>query len=1111
MCRLLFVLGAILVAGANAKVSKARGGTQRNWNGRLYPTEFNGSSRFAEVRSGIREGGDATPKPPKKKVELAPEEPEFYKFMQMPINYNNEARPHKGSFVADEVKVGIDVLQVHSVDEKEGIAEADVFITATWTDPRLVDVAYTGFVAEEETGYPLWVPDLEVRDSSKSEILTSALWKGKKGFLRLTQKMSVAITLSLELWAYPFDRQIIDVKVADFRYGAADVVLMGYDPPGTLKMRANSGWTVLDWEVRSRKGPSIIAGGSEDSFATGHLIISREASSGLIGIILPLLVIVAFSFSALFVSSVDSFDTQLATASFGFLAVMGYIGVLDLPPVGYLLWLHWLVGLCFFSCLFITISIVMNHYQSVSFNEKNAMEASKMVYPKGCHPDTIAIEAEIAELFHKMDKNGSGYLDKTEVTKLAVKMGESKKTIPNFEKALSEMDPDGNGRITLKNFIDWHHRKHPMEPHHKIAEVKYQFDELDKDHDSFVTRKELRKLLLVTGNKTSGTFATTRYGKENLDFDTVYRKLDPMNYGKVLYGDFVEWHCFQNDIVLPEHDVEKGGSTTGTAGGKMEVATNRHHKITVDIETHIATLFQELDVDNSGFLDKSEVKNLAMQMGDKLTTMLSHSKLDKAFKEMDPDGDGKVSLEEFIAWHHRTHPVEPEHVFAQVQHLFNELDTDNSGYLDKREVKQMMAKTGNRITKRFSFNVSYGEKGKTFSQAFDEMDPSGDGKVSLSEFLEWHFNHHDISFDKDPKQEIQRLATKVEDEQKDRKVRDQRKKTMAIEKHIEDLFHELDVDNSGFLDKKEVKILARQMGDKLTTMLSHKKLDKAFAEMDPSGDGKVTLGEFIAWHHRNHPVEPHHVYIQVRYLFDELDKDHDGYIDKAEMKKLLSETGNKLTRRFSFHASYGEKGKSFEQAFKEMDPNEDGRVAFSEFLEWHFNHHDIEIPEMENGAPVVSDVTMKEFQVDRSLLTENKDSNGSGTSQQGSSKSNDETPPGLIRKREGKTTDNIDEKEQLLKPGVPSSEEGNDDEEEVVDDAARAEKELMAFIVKLSKATRVVAPLVFLFLWFVLCAWCAKYRADHYDELMGIATDGLKIKSPTVEELIHPETTNNPV
>ena len=170
------------------------------------------------------------------------------------------------------------------------------------------------------------------------------------------------------------------------------------------------------------------------------------------------------------------------------------------------------------------------------------------------------------------------------------------------------------------------------------------------------------------------------------------------------------------------------------------------------------------------------------------------------------------------------------------------------------------------------------------------------------------------------------------------------KETVETEEKIKELFNEMDKDHSNDLTKKEVRELAKKMGDKLTTLFSHKKLDEAFAEMDPNNDGRVTLEEFINWHHRTHPTEPRHVYEQADFLFKQMDKDKSGKLDKDEIRELLNLTGNKISGMFGIKKSYGSEHKTFDEILRELDTDDDGYVTRFEFLKWHCKQHEIDPP-----------------------------------------------------------------------------------------------------------------------------------------------------------------------
>ena len=69
----------------------------------------------------------------------------------------------------------------------------------------------------------------------------------------------------------------------------------------------------------------------------------------------------------------------------------------------------------------------------------------------------------------------------------------------------------------------------------------------------------------------------------------------------------------------------------------------------MDDETFAWCLFQEADADESGGLDKEEIAQLARNLG----RPLNEAELDEAMADMDEDGGGDVSFEEFYHWYEK--------------------------------------------------------------------------------------------------------------------------------------------------------------------------------------------------------------------------------------------------------------------------------------------------------------------------------------------------------------------------------------------------------------------------------------------------------------------------
>eukprot|EP00944_MAST-04C_sp_MAST-4C-sp1_P014266 g14266.t1 len=381
----------------------------------------------------------------------------------------------------------------------------------------------------------------------------------------------------------------------------------------------------------------------------------------------------------------------------------------------------------------------------------------------------------------------------------------------------------------------------------------------------------------------------------------------------------------KSDKIEVDEEV-KGATKKGKSVSSETFKAKQNSGVTIDIEKKIRDLFNQIDKDHSGTLTKKEVGKLAKQMGDKLTTMFSHKKLDVAFTEMEPNDDGKVTIEEFIEWHHRNHPTEPKHLYAQLLHLFNVIDVLHKDALNRKDVSKLLKLAGNQLTGKYKL-----KKTKSIDDACQEMDKTGTGSVSHEEFVLWYCSHHNVEPPIDYVEDIKTLQKEAR--------KGVAGETFEVEKKIRYLFNQIDEDHSGTLTKKEVGKLAKQMGDKLTTMFSHKKLDVAFTEMEPNDDGKVTIEEFIEWHHRNHPTEPKHLYAQLLHLFNVIDVLHKDALNRKDVSKLLKLAGNQLTGKYKL-----KKTKSIDDACQEMDKTGTGSVSHEEFVLWYCSHHNVEPP-----------------------------------------------------------------------------------------------------------------------------------------------------------------------
>ena len=116
------------------------------------------------------------------------------------------------------------------------------------------------------------------------------------------------------------------------------------------------------------------------------------------------------------------------------------------------------------------------------------------------------------------------------------------------------------------------------------------------------------------------------------------------------------------------------------------------------MEGVVKDLFDSLDRNGSGSLERSEAKDLILQLGEDITA----SEMSAALSSMDADGSGEVTYAEFEKWWSGWQAGSGKtstDVSNELHDLFAEVDTDDSGGIDVREfISCICQKVEHRLT-----------------------------------------------------------------------------------------------------------------------------------------------------------------------------------------------------------------------------------------------------------------------------------------------------------------------------------------------------------------------------------------------------------------------------
>lgn len=137
-------------------------------------------------------------------------------------------------------------------------------------------------------------------------------------------------------------------------------------------------------------------------------------------------------------------------------------------------------------------------------------------------------------------------------------------------------------------------------------------------------------------------------------------------------------------------------------------------------DQRIAKLWKDLDSSDEGSIDVRGLKKGLRKIGHPLRN--ADDLLHDVLKVVDTSGDGQIQFNEFRVF--------IEHAERELFQLFEAIDKDHSGSLDKFELRQAFSRSGIVVSNA------------KIDQFFDQIDTNHDGQIS---FEEWRCVQHSKS------------------------------------------------------------------------------------------------------------------------------------------------------------------------------------------------------------------------------------------------------------------------------------------------------------------------------------------------------------------------------
>jgi len=531
---------------------------------------------------------------------------------------------------------------------------------------------------------------------------------------------------------------------------------------------------------------------------------------------------------------------------------------------------------------------------------------------------SIGSANEVSAAFKKFDVNNDGKISSQEL------QNGLKSTGLNFNSQEVDVifavaDLDGDGEISLAEF---EHLLGTAVSFGRVEDVKAAFFRFDKDNDGSIDRTELKSMLAATGKNPTDAEVETLFKKGDIDGDgkidlqefiklmfplstetlsklqksfkslddikAAFRKYDTDGDGHIVRLELRQvmskFSEVEVDAVFALGDMDKSGGIDYQEFISLMVpnAANTVKKLASQFKSvaDIKSAFKRLDINKDGQISRDELKN---------GMKLSDSDLDIVFALGDLDGDGEISVGEFIRVMSpltATALARFRNTFTAIEDVvsaFRVIDSNNDGSLSKQELTAGMNSFGKMFTT------------EEIDSVFALADVNTDGEICYDEFVSMMFPAASTALAKFRRSH----------------------KTL---KNAKDAFDRYDIDGDGEITYDE---LVTGMGGEYTA----NEINAIFAMGDVDQDGKISFLEFskimlpACQDALNKFWKCFKTVSSVKDAFKKFDADGDGQISRQEVMQGASASGLKLS------------SEEVDTLFILGDKDNNGQIDFSEFAE----------------------------------------------------------------------------------------------------------------------------------------------------------------------------------
>lgn len=134
--------------------------------------------------------------------------------------------------------------------------------------------------------------------------------------------------------------------------------------------------------------------------------------------------------------------------------------------------------------------------------------------------------------------------------------------------------------------------------------------------------------------------------------------------------------------------------------------------------------FESIDVNGDGHIDRSELQKVLYNLGEKVNDI----DVTECFNEIDSDGNGEISFQEFENWY----LASKLRITTDIKQIFQQFDDNNDKHIDCNELRALLQAMNEDINREINDD--------DIQRAMNELGKTDiiNGKISEQEFVDWY-------------------------------------------------------------------------------------------------------------------------------------------------------------------------------------------------------------------------------------------------------------------------------------------------------------------------------------------------------------------------------------